>query len=168
MPSPRLPWQPHPEGGFIAYPEGWSAESKRYARLKPFTTGPQGSYTWSVAYDGQSISSVAGSKQLASDAANAAWPGVIEKAAAAGAKSEWERTTLDMIGKAERGEIEPGYFANEAATYENMMWVMRKIAPKSGIPGSPPRISAGLQRLVDALSVEFARRRAKASERKPE
>lgn len=156
MPSPRLQWQPHPEGGFIAYPEGWSAEPKRYARLKPFTTGPQGSYTWSVAYDGEPISSVAGSKQLASDAANGAWPGVIEKAAAAGAKSEWERNTLDMIGKAERGEIEPGYFANEAATYENMMWVMDRIKPRPG----GGKIAAGLQRLVDALSVEFARRRS--------
>jgi len=151
----RLPWQPHPEGGFVAYPEGWREKPERYGRLTPYLTGPRGSYSWSVTYDGQAIASIAPNKQAASDAANGAWPAVIEKAAAAGAKSEWERLTLELIAKAERGEIDPQFFANEAANYENMMWVMDRIKPR---PGSG-QIRAGMQRLVDALSAEFARRR---------
>lgn len=155
-PPPRLPWQPHPEGGFVAYPEGWQAQPQRYGRLTPYLSGRPGQYSWSVNYDGQAIANLADTKQLASDAANAAWPKVIEMAANAGAKSEWERTTLAMIEKAKRGEIEPGYFANEAATYENMMWVMEKIKPRND---GARVIAAGLQRVVDALSAEFFRRR---------
>jgi hypothetical protein len=154
--SERLPWEPHPEGGFIAYPEGWREHPERHARLTPFLTGPQGSYSWAVRYDGQAITSIAVDKQAASEAANRAWPAAAERAKQAKARSEWERHTLEMIAKAERGEIDPHYFANEAANYENMMWVMERIAPK---PGFRNTISVGLQRVVDALSAEFARRR---------
>ena len=156
-PPPRLPWQPHPEGGFIAYPEGWQQQPQRYGRLTPYTTGGDpGAYSWSVRYDGQAITDIAMTKQAASDAANLAWPTVIEMAKIAGAKSEWERKTLEMIEKAKRGEIDPGYFANEAATYENMMWVMEKIKPRND---GARVIAATLQRVVDALSAEFHRRR---------
>jgi hypothetical protein len=152
---PRLPWEPHPEGGFIAYPEGRKEQPERFGRLTPFLTGPPGSYTWAVRYDGQSITDVSGSKQAASDAANEAWPRVIEMAGAAGARSEWERKTLEMIEKVRRGEIDPHHFANQAADYENLMWVMDRIKPR---PYGPP-IAPALQRLVDALSAEFHRRR---------
>jgi hypothetical protein len=155
-PPPRLPWQPHPEGGFIAYPEG-REHPARFARMQPTAHGGYGVYTWSVHYDGQAISDLSSSKQAASDAANGAWPAVIEKAKLAGARSEWERNTLEMIAKAERGEIDPHYFANEAAKYENMMWVMDRIKPKPGYGA----VSAGIQRIVDALSREFARRRTR-------
>lgn len=150
----RLPWQPHPEGGFIAYPEGWKEQPKRFARIQPRHTGGL-AYSWSVHYDGQAISDVVDDKQHASNAANEAWPRVIEMAHKAAARAEWERHTLEMIEKAKRGEIDPHYFANKAAEYENMMWVMDRIKPR---PGSG-RIAAGLQRVVDALSREFHRRR---------
>jgi len=158
MSAPRLPWQPHPEGGFIAYPEGWREQPERYARLTPYLFAIPGQYSWSVRYDGQAISDIAPSKQAASDAANLAWPKVIEMAKAAAGKTAWERHTLDMIEKAKRGEIEPGYFANEAAAYENMMWVMEKIKPRND---GAQTIAATLQRVVDALSAEFFRRRTK-------
>ena len=155
-PLPRLPWEPHPEGGFIAYPEGWREQPQRYGRLTPYLAGQPGQYTWSVNYDGQAIANVSDNKQAASDAANDAWPRVIEMARKAAARAEWERHTREMIAKAERGEIDPSYFANEAANYENMMWVMDQIKPRPGIRNT---ISVGLQRLVDAISAEFHRRR---------
>lgn len=155
MSTSRLPWQPHPEGGFIAYPDG-PQQAARFARMQPSSSGGYGVYSWSVHYDGQAISDITNDKQRASDAANAAWPRVIEFAERAAARAEWERHTLEMIAKAERGEIEPHYFANEAATYENMMWVMERIKPRND---GRQRIAAGLQRIVDALSAEFHRRR---------
>lgn len=154
--TPRLAWQPHPEGGFVAYPEGWREQPERYARIMLSNTGGYGVYIWSVRYDGQAISDVVDDKQRASDAANDAWPRVIEMAKKAAARAEWERHTLEMIARAERGEIEPHYFANKAAEYENMMWVMERIKPRND---GRQRIAAGLQRVVDALSAEFARRR---------
>jgi len=153
--SQRLPWQPHPEGGFIAYPDGM-ARQDRSARLIPKSTGPIGAYTWWVTYDGQSIASVADSKQAASDEANSAWPRVIAAAARAAERAAWERNTIEMIAKAERGELDPNYFANEAANYENMMWVMQRLRRQ---PGLTARLSEGAQRIVDALSAEFNRRR---------
>lgn len=155
MSASRLPWQPHPEGGFIAYPEGMQHRD-RYARMQPSSSGGYGVYSWSVHYDGQSVTDITDDKQRASDAANAAWPRVIEMATKAAARAEWERHTLEMIGKAERGEIDPHYFANQAAEYENMMWVMERIKPRPGLRNT---IAVGLQRVVDALSAEFARRR---------
>ena len=153
--STRLQWQPHPEGGFIAFPDG-PGRTDRCARLIPQAVGPIGSYTWWVKYDGQSIGSAADSKQAASDEANRAWPRVIEAAARAAERQAWERHTLDMIAEAERGEIDPSYFANEAADYENMMWVMQRLRRP---PGLTARLSDGAQRIVDALSAEFYRRR---------
>lgn len=151
----RLPWQPHPEGGFIAYPEGMH-ERERYARMQPSSSGGYGAYNWSVHYDWHVITDITDDKQRASDAANVAWTKVIQMAKEAAARAEWERNTLEMIDKAERGEIDPHYFADQAATYENMMWVMERIKPRPGIRNT---ISVGLQRIVDALSAEFARRR---------
>lgn len=148
----RLPWQPHPEGGFVAYPEGWPAQPQRYARMQPSISGGYGVYSWSVRYDGQAISNITDDKQAASDAANAAWPKVIEMAKLAAAKSEWERNQIEMIGKLERGELDPHYFANEAANYENMMWTMARVKDKRPM-------SLQIERLVAALSDEFARRR---------
>lgn len=156
MSETRLPWQPHPEGGFIAFPEGWREQPERYARIMLSNSGGYGVLTWSVRYDGQAISDVVDDKQRASDAANAAWPRVIEMAKKAADRAEWERHTLEMIGRAERGEIDPHYFANQAAEYENMMWVMERIKPRPGLRNT---IAVGLQRVVDALSAEFARRR---------
>jgi hypothetical protein len=155
MTAPRLPWQPHPEGGFIAYPEGWKEQPDRYGRITIHTATSR--WSWSVNYDGQAVADIAETKQAASDAANEAWPRVIELARVAGGRTEWERNTLEMIEKAKLGEIGPHYFANEAATYENMMWVMDRIRPK---PYAGP-IAAGLQRVVDALSAEFFRRRSR-------
>ena len=155
--SIRLPWQPHPEGGFVAYPEGWREQPERYARITPYAYGgDKNAMSWAVRYEGQAITDIAPNKQAASDAANLAWPKVIELAKVAGAKSEWERQTLAMIEKAKNGELDPHYFANEAATYEDMMWVMERIKPRND--GSRV-VSAGLQRVVDALSAEFFRRR---------
>ncbi len=156
MSDTRLPWQPHPEGGFIAFPEGWREQPERCARITLSNSGGYGVFTWSVRYDGQAISDVVDDKQRASDAANAAWPRVIEMARKAAERAEWERHTLEMIAKAERGEIDPHYFANHAATYENMMWVMGRIKPRND---GRQTITAGLQRVVDALSAEFHRRR---------
>lgn len=147
--TPRLPWQPHPEGGFIAYPEGWQAQPQRYGRLTPYLAGRPGQYSWSVNYDGQSIANLAETKQLASDAANGAWPKVIEMAKGAGAKSEWERNMLEMIEKAKRGEIEPGYLVTAEADYRDLMWIMTQVAPKAGYGTHVPE---GRQRLIDALS----------------
>ena len=152
----RLPWEAHPEGGFIAYPEG-RQHPNRYARMQRWATGQAGSWQWWTNYEGSSISDIADSKQAASDAANRAWPKVIEKARAADRRLTWEATQIEMIARAERGEIHPAYFANANADYENMMWIMTRIKPRPGMAA----ISAGLQRLVDALSAEFARRRRK-------
>lgn len=115
-----------------------------------------GAYTWWATYDGQSIASVSDSKQAASDEANSAWPRVIAAAARAAERAAWECNTIEMIAKAERGEIDPSYFANEAANYENMMWVMQRLRRP---PGLTARLSDGAQRIVDALSAEFHRRR---------
>jgi hypothetical protein len=153
-PPPRLPWQPHPEGGFIAYPEGWTERPERFARMQPTISGGYGVYSWSVHYDGQAISDVVDDKQRASDAANDAWPRVVEMAKAAGAKSEWERHQIEMIGKLERGELDPHYFANEAASYDNLMFVMDRVKNKRPL-------SLQIERLIDALSREFHRRRQK-------
>jgi hypothetical protein len=148
----RFPWEPHPEGGFIAYPEGRDHPERR-ARLTPWTTGPKGAYSWTIFYDGQVISDIADSKQSASDAANARWPRIIELAEAAARRSAWETNELEMIARAERGEISPEYFANEAASYENMMWVMERLKRKRPFTET-------IGRLVDALSREFHRRRS--------
>lgn len=153
MTASRLPWQPHPEGGFIAYPDGPQSRD-RYARMQPSHSGGYGVYSWSVHYDGQAITDVTISKQAASDAANDAWPRVVEMARVAGARSEWERNQIEMIGELERGEIDPHYFANEAANYENMLWVMDRVKNKRPM-------SLQIERLVDALSREFFRRRKK-------
>jgi hypothetical protein len=130
-------------------------QPKRFARIQPRHTGGL-AYSWSVHYDGQAISALVDDKQHASDAANEAWPRVIEMARKAAARAEWERHTLEMIEKAKRGEVDPHYFANKAAEYENMMWVMDRIKPR---PGMANTLSVGLQRVVDALSAEFHRRR---------
>lgn len=151
---PRLPWEAHPEGGFIAYPEG-KKQTGRYARLQPWTTGPNGAYQWFIRYDGIAINDVSGSKQAAADAATERWPRAVEMAAAAARRAAWEANQLEMIARAERGEIDPNYFANANADYENMMWVMERIKPKPG----QGRVSAGIQRIVDAMSREFFRRR---------
>jgi hypothetical protein len=148
----RLPWEPHPEGGFIAYPEGRDRPERR-ARMTPWTTGPQGAYSWSVFYDGQVITDIADSKQSASDAANERWPRVMELAEAAARRSAWEANELEMIAKAERGEIGPEYFANEAASYENMMWVMDRLKRKRPF-------SENVAKVIDVLSREFFRRRS--------
>ena len=132
------------------------ARQDRRARLIPQSTGPVGAYSWWVEYDGQSINGASDSKQAASDEANLAWPRVIEKAGQAAARADWERNTVEMIAKAERGELDPSYFANEAANYENMMWVMQRLRRQ---PGLTARLSEGAQRIVDALSAEFHRRR---------
>jgi len=34
------------------------------------------------------------------------------------ARSDWERHQIEMIATLERGELDPHYFANEAANYE--------------------------------------------------
>lgn len=78
MSDTRLPWQPHPEGGFIAFPEGWREQPERYARIMLSNSGGYGVFTWSVRYDGQAISDVVDDKQRASDAANAAWAATYE------------------------------------------------------------------------------------------
>lgn len=148
----RLPWQPHPEGGFVAYPEGWREHPERYARIQPSRSGGFGAYLWSVHYDGQSITDITDDKQRASDAANEAWPRVVEMARKAAARSEWERNQIEMIGKLERGELDPHHFANEAASYENMMFIMDRVKNKRPM-------SLQIERLVEALSREFHRRR---------
>lgn len=151
----RLPWQPHPEGGFVAYPEGWREQPERYARMTPYPYGgDKNAFTWAVRCGGHAITDIAPSKQAASDAANQAWPRVVEMAKLAGARSEWERNQIEMIGKLERGELDPHYFANEAANYENMMWIMDRVKNKRPM-------SLHIERLVEALSREFFRRRKK-------
>lgn len=149
----RLPWEAHPEGGFIAYPEG-KQHPKRFARITKHGQR-YGAWLWSVNYDGSSMANIADDKQQASDGANQAWPGVVHMAKEAKTRSEWEAHQLDMIAAVERGEIGPEFFANDKATQENMMWVMDRIRPKPGIPGVKVAIAVGRQKLVDALSREL-------------
>lgn len=147
----RLPWRQHPSGGYIAYPEG-AHHPERCARLIPQSTGPVGAYSWWVAYDRHSINGTSDSKQGASNEANRSWPKVIEVSARLAERAAWEQNAIEMIAKAERGEIDPSYFANELARYENMMWVMDRIRHKRPF-------TVHVKRLVDALSREFHRRR---------
>ena len=153
MDSTRLPWRRTTgHRGFNAFPEG-DAHPERNAVIKFYQ--PNNSWTWRLTYDGASSSGVAGTIQAASDAANAAWPAVIEEARKAAGRSEWERDQLELVAKIERGELPPDHFANAAADHENLMWVMDRIKPR---PGLGP-VTGGIQRLVDAISRELYRRR---------
>lgn len=153
MDSARLPWRRATgHRGFDAFPDG-DGRPERMAKIEFYP--PNNTWAWRLTYDGASSSGVAGTIQAASDAANAEWPEVIEKARKEAARSEWEREHIELIGRIERGELPPEAFANAAADRENLMWVMGRIKPR---PGRGP-VTAGIQRLVDAISRELYRRR---------
>ncbi|XAI96323.1 hypothetical protein [Microcystis phage Mae-JY30] len=153
MERARLPWRRATgHRGYVAFPEG-EARPERQAVIEFHP--PSNGWRWRVAYDGAASSGSAATVQSASDAANAAWPAVVADAKRKAAATEWERRHWELIGKIERGELPPEHFANAAADYENLMWTMDRIKPRPG----EGAISAGLQRLVNAISREFFRRR---------
>src|SRR5687767_4257243 len=100
MPN-RLPWRPHPEGGFIAYPDG-EEHADRFARLeRNASSGSIDTWNWRCRH-GPAIRYGAGnSRQEAADEATEAWPAMAplaeELEAAARAQRDWDELIAAAI-----------------------------------------------------------------------
>lgn len=150
----RLPWMRDGDG-FVAYPEGPNL-LRRIATLKPAASNPSSRWIWLVEYDLARDSGTAEGKQLAADAATAAWPKNRAKAAELAAAQKRDRDLTELVGRQfMTGNVPLADFEIErspAKRLEAIIWKARQLFSGSTIP-------MNLQPLLAACSAELYRRR---------
>ena len=147
----RLPWQKHPEGGFIAYPEGERFKT-RFAAIG-HDQASSVPWQWRIVYDAARRADHAHTKQGAADAVTAAWPAAkAEATRLAGIAAEREALRTNVRPMMAKGDLPLSIFEIATAPSERLTTIIWLVKDAGGLEGPA-------KPLVEACSLEPGRRR---------